>query len=220
MSMAAYHKDDIAQRFAERKQAERYRDRFRKGRRRRTHAREWRALNSLLESLGEARTILDVGSGPGRFVRLFADYADRVVQTDYSQHMLAISREDYPLEGGRGGWVQADARSLPFREASADLVFCHRLLNHIPQAAGRKRILQNLATVSRRYVVVSCLTPPVPLRLIRRAYKALGKRESIDGDVEIDDLLADASAAGLRLQDRTRIRSFPVVGEFLIFERG
>lgn len=212
----AHCKENIADRFATRSQAERYRDRFKAGRQP-THQREVNALRLLFQSLGRVRAILDVGSGPGRFVPLFAEYADRVIQTDFSPHMLSISREDHSLEAHRGGYVQADARFLPFLDASADLVFCHRLLNHIPNAAERKQILRSLAAISKHYVVVSCLTPPAVVRLIRRAVQRLRNRISIDGDVETNDLLADAVEAGLRLQARTRIRSFPVVGEFLTF---
>lgn len=93
-----HDKEDIAERFAQRSQAERYRDRFKKGRHQRTHEKECIAVESLLASMGRLRVILDVGSGPGRFVPLFSRYADRVIQADYSRHMLEVSSADHPLQ--------------------------------------------------------------------------------------------------------------------------
>lgn len=211
-------REDIERRFATRGQAERYRDRFRYGRRRRTHKREVLALQAFMLRLGRIKSVLDVGSGPGRFTPVFAAHAEHMIQVDYSLHMLHVSREDYPLADTRAGYAQADARKLPFADQSVDLVFCHRLLNHLPRAEDRRQVLTQFKRISRQHVVVSCLTPPRLLRLIRRLGDWIRGRASLDGHVEEEELLRECNEAGLRLASRVCIRRFPVLGEFLILE--
>jgi len=209
--MSRAPKEDIAERFSDRARAERYRDRFKHGRHLHTHERESVALRTILALLGRFHMVLDVGSGPGRFVRLFMKYADRLIQLDYSSHMLHVSRDDHAVRGEQGGYLQASAVGLPLADHSVDLVFCHRLLNHL-DVGDRRRALEEMARVSKRYVVVSCLRPPAVVRLIRRFFS---RRKPDAGHVGEGQLLAEAEAAGLGLCGRTHIRGFPVSGSFL-----
>ncbi len=204
---------DIAERFTERAQAERYRDRFKRGRRRQTHEREANALRELLGTLGRKKVILDVGSGAGRFASVFAPFASRLIQTDFSIHMLEVSREDGAGQGADTSYVQSDARSLPLASGSVDVIFCHRLLNHLPPE-DRGRVFAHFARVARECVIISCLMPPAPLRFIRRFSDRLRGRVSKDGHVDAQDVLRDAETAGLSLVGRTPIRLFPVSGAF------
>ena len=208
---------DIGQRYATRAQAEGYRDRFKKGRRRRTHEREAAALQSLLDSLGRLDIVLDVGSGPGRFATLFAAHVGRLIQADFSNDMLEVSRDHYPLEASRSGYAQADVRHLPFATGSVDLVFCHRLLNHLPNPEDRRHAFAELARVTRRYVVVSCLSAPAPLRLLRRAYVRLKGGDPTRSFVDVGDVFRDANETGLRLAGRTPIRTFGRSAAFFTF---
>jgi len=211
-------RQDIAQRFSQRCEAERYRDRFARGRHRRTHARETTALRRLLRRIEPLDTILDVASGAGRFVPLFAEHARIVLQTDFSIHMLHVSSESYDVPK-TGGHVQADARLLPFAAGSCDLVFCHRLLNHLPREEDRATIIRCMSSVSRRFVTLSCLAPPAPLRALRRFHARLRGRQSIDGFVEVKDLIRTAARIGLRVVERTSIRAGFRSAAFLTFEK-
>jgi len=211
-------KQDIGARFLTRAQAVQYRDRFKTGRRRRTHTREERALRILLDRLRPQTVILDVGSGAGRFVPELVGYGGLLIQLDYSRPMLEVSKEDHPLVPPRGAYVQGDARSLPFATDMADLIFCHRLLNHITDAMERGQILEEMARVTRRHVVLSCLSIPTALRCLRRAYSDLVGRRTV-GNSEPWDLINEAQRAGLKLDGRVRIRSIPVRAEFLIFQK-
>jgi len=215
--MPKVRKLDIVQRFTTRAQAERYRDRFGRGRHRRAHEREAKALKVLLGRLSDVEVVLDVGSGVGRFVPIFMKHCVRLIQTDFSKYMLDVSRDAYSGDFTTAEHIQSDARHLPFAEDSVDLVFCHRLLNHLPDPYERSWVMRNLARVSRRYVVFSCLGPPAALRSLRRMYERLKHVDSVDGHVAASSLAFDACECGLRLLYRTPIRSFPVLGEFFTF---
>lgn len=107
---------------------------------------------------------------------------------------------------------------MPFRDRCVDVVFCHGLLNHLPMPEDRRRVLRQFAGITRRYVVVSCLTLPRALRLLRRLGDWIRGRTSLDSHVEEEDLLRQANEAGLRLASRVCIRRFPALSEFLILE--
>jgi hypothetical protein len=75
-----------------------------------------------------------------------------------------------------------------------------------------------LTRVSKKYVTVSCLTPPAALRLLRRAYYRIRGRRPVDGVVEPRDLIAEAKSAGLHLAMRTAIRRGFRSAAFLTFQ--
>jgi len=212
-------KQDITQRFQERQQAERYRDRFIGGKRERTHLREVEALRRTLEPLGKVDTILDVACGPGRFAPLLKEHGSRLIQTDISKHMLDLTREDYPLCGGSGGYVLADAGQLPLRDGVADIVFCHRFLNHVPNPDQRRRIFDALARVSRKYIVAACLGRPAILQSLQSAIRCLRLAGPPDHSVTVPDFVRSAVDAGLILVSRTPIRSGMETSAFFTFTK-
>jgi SAM-dependent methyltransferase len=72
--------------------------------------------------------LLDLGCGPGWYTRALRDRGARVVPVDNSADELGAA----PVEGA----LLADARALPFADASADGVVCSNLLEHTPDAAA------------------------------------------------------------------------------------
>jgi SAM-dependent methyltransferase len=80
-------------------------------------------------------TLVDLASGYGDHARnLIAQGAARgqevsVVAIDFHRTTLKIAREATP-PSAKIFFVQADARRLPFRAASADFVFCSLALHH------------------------------------------------------------------------------------------
>ncbi len=213
----------IEARFLTRDAAERYRNRFLNGKRVRTHEREARALSSALEKIGPLGVIADVASGAGRFAPVWSGHGGMLLQMDIAWPMLEVSRGSFPLESMRGVYAQGDARHLPLGDGCADLVFCHRLLNHLPSATERAGVIAELARVSRRYVVLSSLSIPLPLRLVRDAFRRvralLTRRPSADRYIGHAEIIRDAESHGLRLTDHVPIRTFPAKAQFLLFAK-
>ena len=113
---------------------------------------EYRLLDSLLAPT-PGETLLDVGCGTGHFTRRFAaNAADRkVVGADIDQDMLrfADGHSDRCI-----GYVAVDARQLPFRDRSFDLVVSMTALCFIEE---EKQALREMLRVARRRVVLGLL---------------------------------------------------------------
>src|SRR6266542_3057647 len=100
------------------------------------------ATISLLPS--SVTTILDVGCGDGRLLR-HLPATTRVVGVDCAT--TSLGRLD-----GQG--VCADAQRLPFVDRAFDLSLCCEVLEHLPPLMLAS-VVQELARVSRRYVLVT-----------------------------------------------------------------
>ncbi len=80
------------------------------------------------------QTILEVGSGSGRFTEQAASTGACVVSLDYSHAVDA----NYQCNGARPNVliVQGDVYRVPFRPRSFDKLFCFGMLQHTPDVRG------------------------------------------------------------------------------------
>lgn len=102
---------------------------------------------SVMGLLGPDSSVLDAPCGNGRFFEIFSP-AKRYAMLDYNPEMLKVISDRY---GGNNNLelVQGDIVDLPFEDSSFDLVFSMRLLHHIGDDELRRRILGQLARVSK-----------------------------------------------------------------------
>jgi len=105
------------------------------------HAPEWDAIRSLhvaeeqVEAaiagvLGDAPLgrIVDIGTGTGRMLELFAPRATRALGIDRSSEMLRLARVKLH-DRGNAELRQADLYALPLREGESDLAILHHVLH-------------------------------------------------------------------------------------------
>lgn len=76
------------------------------------------------------KTILEIGSGAGRFTEIMLLTEARVVSIDYSSAVEANLQNN--RSKGDLLVLQADLYELPFDDDSFDYVFCHGVLQHTP----------------------------------------------------------------------------------------
>jgi ubiquinone/menaquinone biosynthesis C-methylase UbiE len=120
-------------------------------------------------------SVLDIGTGTGALLRELAASSARpetVVGVDASTRMLARARSaELP-----GEWrlEQADARKLPFEDASFSLVFAAYVLNVLSDEDGTTviREVHRVLVPGGRLVVVS---PIAPSSRFRRPYRWLAQ---------------------------------------------
>src|SRR5690242_2804468 len=113
---------------------------------------ERRAVEKALRATGSVRSVLDVGSGNGRWFPLLLSKKPKVaVAIDISRELLAQSRgEAGPADSpDRIALVCADIGALPVATQSFDLVVCLELMPYV-RRSGRLKALRELRRVSSR----------------------------------------------------------------------
>ena len=106
-----------------------------------------------MRATGDVRSILDVGSGNGRWLSTFATKKPAfLVALDCSRAELANARA---AAGGSEGTsvICADGGALPFRSQSFDLVLCLGMMPYV-RRSGRLRGLREMRRVTGRWVIV------------------------------------------------------------------
>ncbi len=111
------------------------------------HAGEWDAIRSLhvadseveaamaaILGAGNLGRLIDIGTGTGRMLELFAPAADSALGIDRSSEMLRLARAK--LAGVANAELrQADLYALPMADAGADIAILHHVL-HFAQQPG------------------------------------------------------------------------------------
>jgi len=80
------------------------------------------------------KTVLDVACGSGYGSGLLAETAAQVIGTDIAREAVDYARRHY--DSRQTAFLRADCLSLPFREASFDLVVAFEIIEHIRDAPG------------------------------------------------------------------------------------
>jgi ArsR family transcriptional regulator len=113
------------------------------------HATRWDEIRSLhvpereveaaiLDCAGKGpfRSVLDIGTGTGRMLELFAGRYDRALGVDLSPAMLAVARANLERAGISNAHVRiGDVVNLPVMRESFDLVVIHQVLHFLDDPA-------------------------------------------------------------------------------------
>jgi len=138
--------------------------------------------------------VIDAGCGTGRALpplREAVGPAGTVIALDVTPEMLHAARPAAQLAGA--GMVVADARTLPFADASADAVFAAGLVNHLPDTdAG----LRELARITNPGGLLVLFHPSGRAALAARH----GHAVSPDEPLSEAPLRASTAATGWRLR--------------------
>jgi SAM-dependent methyltransferase len=182
------------------KEAEKYARRFETGARKRIDDREQRAVRSIFKGLPDVRSILDVPSGAGRFLRTLASGGRQVIEMDVALEILAFAREKAGRDRVPVSVLQGDASQLPLADESVDCVFCNRLLHHIVSGRERSVILREFHRVSRRWVVVSFFDYR-GLGGLRQLLKRLkGRKASYEDQPTREEFTVECAASGFAVK--------------------
>ncbi len=154
----------------------------------RVHAKEWdriRALHvaedqveaAIEDALGEGPfdLVVDLGTGTGRMLELFAPRARRVLGLDISHDMLGYAR----MKLERAGLVNAQARqgdlyNVPLADASADAVILHQVLHFLDDPAAAIAEASRLLAPGGRLLVVDFAPHELEFLREQSAHRRLG----------------------------------------------
>lgn len=129
------------------------------------HAEHWDAIRSLhvAESAVEAAMrdvlgpalgrLVDIGTGTGRMIELFAPASRHATGIDRSPEMLRLARAK--LDGRTGIELrQGDVAALPLDDASADTIIVHQVLHYLPAPESAIAEAARLLAAGGRLLVV------------------------------------------------------------------
>jgi ArsR family transcriptional regulator len=148
----------------------------------RRHAEEWdriRVLHvaessveaAMREALGAGpfRLLIDLGTGTGRTLELFADTYERGLGLDVNESMLAVARGNLAKEGlGKAQVRHGDIYDLPLADAVADAVVMHQVLHYLSEPAQAIREAARVLAPGGRLLIVDFA--PHDLEILREAH--------------------------------------------------
>jgi SAM-dependent methyltransferase len=102
------------------------------------------------EHIGDAKRVLDIGTGEGQVARAVKEHgAAFVVGVDRSTAMLHEAKE----RGGNVTYLQADVSMLPFDDESFDAVTTCLVLEHVEELAGSIREIARVLKPRGRFLL-------------------------------------------------------------------
>lgn len=184
------------------------------------HAEEWDRIRSLhlpeqqveaamleIAGPGPFRAMLDIGTGTGRMLEVFADRYECAIGLDLSPAMLAIARANLDRAGISHARVRAgDCMDLPVLRESFDLVVVHQVLHFLDEPARALAEASAVLEPDGRLIVVDFAPHGLDFLRETQAHRRLGFAP--------EQMEQWISAAGLSL-DATRDLQPPAGGEGL-----
>jgi len=132
---------------------------------------------------GPFTRVIDLGTGTGRMLALFAPRARQVEGLDFSHHMLNVARANLEAGGMANARVRhGDAAATPFETASADLVILHQVLHYIDNPATVLAEAERLLVPGGRLIVVDFAPHALEFLRAEHGHRRLGIRaEAMQG---------------------------------------
>jgi ubiquinone/menaquinone biosynthesis C-methylase UbiE len=206
------------QRMQHAKRAQLYAERFETGSRRRINEREQRAVAKIFAGLTDARSVLDVPSGAGRFAKILAD-GRSLIEADVAFEILDYARERATKAKLNVSFLQCDASKLPLADASVDCVFCNRLLHHILAAREREVFLREFNRVSRKYLVISFFDYHA-FGGVRKLLKALkGRKPKYDQQPTFSQFTEEVTRCGFNVREVVATGAPWVAQKYFVLEK-
>jgi ubiquinone/menaquinone biosynthesis C-methylase UbiE len=150
-----------------------------------SHAEHWDAMRSLhvaedeveaalARALGGAPIgrLVDIGTGTGRMLTLFAGQATHATGIDRSPEMLRLARAK--LNGAAIELRQGDIGALPLEDGCADTVILHQVLHYLPAPEAAIAELTRILAEGGRVLIVDFASHDLEELRDRDAHARLG----------------------------------------------
>lgn len=136
---------------------------------------EFRVIRRCLEAVGPQESMLDLPSGVGRLYPAYRGCARRHFGMDISLEMLKFARE--AMREVEPGLAQSSATHIPLKDGAVDFVFSARLFHHLPDPGMRRRYIQELCRVSRKWIVMTFFHTWSLKNILRRIRRPFNRKK-------------------------------------------
>ena len=151
-----------------------------------TRERFWSELTFLAEHATPGMRVIDIGCGNGRFYPSLRERQIDYTGIDNSKGLLAQAHKKYPDIT----FIEGDATSLPFPDASFDIAFSFATIHHIPSKALRKKVITEAARVlkpGKTFIVTAWYLWSPPYR--KKVFTAAGLSALYLSRLDIGDVM-------------------------------
>lgn len=149
------------------------------------HAPEAAVEAAMMKALGPGpfELLIDMGTGTGRILELFATRARRSAGFDVNRDMLAHARARLAASGIRNAQLRlGDIFSLPLEDAAADAVVIHQVLHFLDEPGSAVAEAARLLKPSGRLLIVDFAAHRIEALRSDYAHRRLGfERELVEG---------------------------------------
>lgn len=105
----------------------------------------WSDVTFLKEVIFENATVVDVGCGNARILKLFDSVNVDYIGIDGSVGLIEIAQQRYPEHKFKVGNMLA----VPVEDGVADVVICMAALHHVPSVTFRQQAISELARIMK-----------------------------------------------------------------------
>jgi len=146
--------------------------------------------------------VLDAGCGTGRlipYLKKSAGSSGRVVEMDFAKKMLDMAKGKY--RHSEIFFVQSDARLMPFKENSFDVVICFALLPHVPDKQMTLREFKRILKPNKSLIVAHTMSRE-ELNRFHKKVKGPVTQDLLPHEKEMKALFLEAGFRHLSITDR------------------
>lgn len=140
------------------------------------HRAEMELVEKAVSNLDGVQNILDAPCGYGRVSKLLENKGFKVTAMDLGDGIISCARQF--LDSTSCKITKADLRHAPFVDNSFDAVLCFRFFHHLSTDQSRRIIVDELCRISKKYVLISYLSPYSITNVKRKVRHSLGGRKS------------------------------------------
>ena len=163
-----------------------------------------------LADMAEPKTgdrVLDAACGPGTYALRFAPRVRAAVGLDYTPAMLAKARAQALAAGlANTAFARGDVTSIPFRNASFDIVTCGFSIHHLAQPASALREFARVLARGGRLALMDLIVPEPGRPEVNNRIEIARDSSHVHTHTQ-PELLRLVETAGLCLRTAERVES-------------
>jgi SAM-dependent methyltransferase len=183
------------------------------------HRAEMQLIARAFGDLEDVRYVLDAPCGVGRATIWFASNGYRAMGVDLGEGAVAVAKTEAANANIEADILKADISNLPFGNQIFDATLCFRFIHHFQSEAFRDAVIQELCRVSKRYVLISYLSPWSITSLRRSVKRNLLKKPERQYAISLASLSAHFASQGFSLNQNYAQSQFLHSLHLAVFQR-